>query len=152
MTERETKRPESVLVVVYTPDLCCLLLERVEPRGFWQSVTGSLHWGETAAEAAARELCEETGLDPAGLIDAGLERRFAIMPAWRQRYAPDVTENREHWWYLMLPEPRDIVLSEAEHCAYRWLDLDAAIALASSWTNKEALERLRASRDDLRAR
>jgi len=50
------KRPESVLVVVHTPTLECLLLERAEPRGFWQSVTGSLRHAETPAEAAAREL------------------------------------------------------------------------------------------------
>jgi dATP pyrophosphohydrolase len=67
------------------------------------------------------------------------------MPAWRHRYGPGVTENLEHWWYLELPEPRDIVLSDSEHRAYRWLDLDAAVELASSWTNKEALERLRAA-------
>ena len=60
----EFRRPESVLVVVHTPELDCLLLERVEPRGFWQSVTGTLRWAETPAECAARELAEETGLAP----------------------------------------------------------------------------------------
>jgi dATP pyrophosphohydrolase len=137
------KRPESVLIVVHTPDLRCLLLERVEPAGFWQSVTGSLRWDETPAEAAARELAEETGLPPAGLVDAGIDRRFTIMPSWRARFAPGVTENLEHWWYLVLPEPRAITVNRAEHTQYRWLDLDAAIERASSWTNREALERLR---------
>ena len=45
----EFRRPESVLVVVHTPALEVLLLERVEPRGFWQSVTGTLRWAETPA-------------------------------------------------------------------------------------------------------
>ncbi len=54
------KRPESVLVVVHTADQV-LLLERVRPAGFWQSVTGSLEAGETASQAAIRELGEETG-------------------------------------------------------------------------------------------
>src|SRR5690349_20502674 len=36
------KIPESVLVVIYTPDLQVLLLERADRPGFWQSVTGSL--------------------------------------------------------------------------------------------------------------
>ena len=31
------------------------MLRRHEPADFWQSVTGSLRWGESAAEAAARE-------------------------------------------------------------------------------------------------
>ncbi len=145
MTPSGYKRPESVLIVVYTPDLQCLMLERLAPAGFWQSVTGSLRWDETTADAAARELREETGLGPTGLVDAGIERRFLIAPEWRARYAPEVTENLEHWLYLVLPEQRDIVLSKTEHCAYRWLDLEAAITLASSWTNKEALALLRSS-------
>ncbi|MCX7271890.1 MAG: dihydroneopterin triphosphate diphosphatase, partial [Burkholderiales bacterium] len=36
-----TKIPESVLVVIHTPDLRVLLLERADHPGFWQSVTGS---------------------------------------------------------------------------------------------------------------
>ncbi|HEY5567780.1 MAG TPA: NUDIX domain-containing protein, partial [Gammaproteobacteria bacterium] len=50
-----------MLVVIYTRALDCLLLERVVPADFWQSVTGTLDWGETPAAAAAREVLEETG-------------------------------------------------------------------------------------------
>jgi len=146
MNERRFKRPESVLVVVHTPELRCLLLERVEPRGFWQSVTGSLEWGESSAAAAARELDEETGLDPAGLSDAHVVRRFPIAPSWRHRYAPDVTENVEHTWYLEIAAPVDVRLNAAEHARSEWLALDAAIARATSWTNREALVALRARR------
>jgi len=141
---RRYKRPESVLIVVHTPEFECLLLERVVPAGFWQSVTGSLRWGETPAQAAARELSEETGLDPLRLEDARVTRRFAIAPEWRARYAPDVTENIEHRWYLSVPSAVPIALNRAEHSAYRWLPLDDAIGRASSWTNREALEALRA--------
>jgi dATP pyrophosphohydrolase len=135
-------RPESVLVIVYTPALQCLLLERVRPEGFWQSVTGTLRWDETPAETAAREVREETGLDPANLSDAGVTRRFPILPEWRDRYAPDVAENTEHLWYLEIPEAREIELNPAEHRAYRWLELGEAIDTVSSWTNREGLERL----------
>ncbi len=140
---RRYKRPESVLVVVHTIDLLCLMLERVEPAGFWQSVTGSLTWDETVADAAARELREETGLDPAGLVDAGVARRFPIAPSWRHRYAPDATENVEHCWYLKLPALASIRLNPVEHRRFEWLALDAAIERASSWANREALEALR---------
>lgn len=144
MTDDGTRfrRPESVLVVVYTCDLECLVLERVEPPGFWQSVTGTLAWDETPADAAARELGEETGLDPAGLKDAGVTRQFPILPAWRARYAPGVSENVEHWWYLELAAPVPVRLDPAEHRAYEWLALDAAVGRVASWTNAEAFERL----------
>ena len=35
----EPKQPLSVLVVIHTPDLDVLLLERAAHPGFWQSVT-----------------------------------------------------------------------------------------------------------------
>jgi len=142
----EFRRPESVLVVVHTPELDCLLLERVEPRGFWQSVTGTLRWAETPAECAARELAEETGLAPFGLRDAHVQRRFPILPAWRSRYAPGVDSNVEHHWYLEVPEVRAVQLEPTEHSAYLWLPADAAIEKVASWTNREALQRLKDSR------
>jgi 8-oxo-dGTP pyrophosphatase MutT (NUDIX family) len=53
-----------------------LLLRRV-PRvgGFWQPVTGGVEAGETAAQAAAREVGEETAL-PGRLIPTGLGSGF----------------------------------------------------------------------------
>lgn len=142
----EFRRPESVLVVVHTPELDCLLLERVEPRGFWQSVTGTLHWAETPAECAARELAEETGLSAIGLRDAHVRRSFPILPAWRSRYAPGVDANVEHQWYLEVPEPRAVQLEPTEHVAYLWLPIDGAIERVASWTNREALQRLKDAR------
>jgi len=48
------KVPISVLVVVHTPDLQVLLLERADHRGYWQSVTGSQNEGETLEQTAVR--------------------------------------------------------------------------------------------------
>ena len=141
----EFKRPESVLVVVHTPDLDCLLLERKAPPGFWQSVTGSLRWDETPADCAARELREETGLEAAGLRDAHVQNSFPILPAWRSRYAPDVESNVEHVWYLELPVVCEVRLEPSEHVAYLWLPIDGAIEKVASWTNREALQRLTGS-------
>lgn len=141
---RRFRRPESVLVIVHTVALECLLIERVSPAGFWQSVTGTLGWDETPAEAAAREVREETGLDPSGLQDAGITRAFPILPAWRSRYAPEVTENLEYLFYLELPEQRRVTIDPAEHRGSVWLPVADAIAKVASWTNREGLERLAA--------
>ena len=163
----EFRRPESVLVVIHTPRRECLLLERTVPRGFWQSVTGTLRRRDTPAAAAVREVREETGLDciepgadtradrallrrlgpstsetPA-LTATGVTRRFPIRPEWRGRYAPGVTENLEHLFYLELPEACCVTLNADEHIAWRWMDLENAIGKVASWTNREALERLR---------
>jgi len=141
----EFKRPESVLVVVHTTRLDCLLLERVQPQGFWQSVTGTLRWDETPADCAARELTEETGLVAAGLRDAQVQQSFPILPAWRSRYAPEVESNLEHLWYLEVPDVLAVRLEPSEHVAYLWLPVAAAIEKVASWTNREALQRLRDS-------
>ena len=142
----EFRRPESVLIVVHTPALDCLLLERVEPRGFWQSVTGALRWAETPAECAARELAEETGLAPQGLRDARVQLSFPILPAWRSRYEPGVDSNLEHRWYLEVPEVRPVTIEPTEHVAYLWLPVEAAIERVASWTNRDALIDLKDSR------
>ncbi|MEJ2576441.1 MAG: dihydroneopterin triphosphate diphosphatase [Gammaproteobacteria bacterium] len=134
------KRPESVLVVVYTRAGEVLLLERTRPRGFWQSVTGSLGWGEAAPAAAVRELREETGLRAgARLVDLRRSASFNIVPPWRQRYAPGVHRNTEHWFALQLPARRLIRLNPGEHRQHRWLPWPLAAARAASWTNRAAI-------------
>lgn len=144
------RRPESVLVLVYTPDADVLLLKRVAPFEFWQSVTGSLDPGEVPADTARRELEEETGLLNEGtLIDTGVERTFRIDPRWLNRYPPGVTENREYEWRFRVDERVRIRIDETEHSEYRWFGIDDAIEHVWSWTNREALEALRLElRDD----
>jgi len=126
-------------VLVYTRAGEVLLLRRCEPADFWQSVTGSLREGESAAEAAVRELAEETGLVAAGLRDTGETRTFPIVPPWSARYAPGVTVNTEHLFLLELAERQPITLSPHEHGEFRWLGAEEAAAKASSWTNREAI-------------
>lgn len=138
--------PLSVLVVVHAAGGEVLLLRRVRPFDFWQSVTGSLQPGESHAQAAARELAEETGLgsDPAGALDfSGTERVFVIDPRWRHRYAPGTLENTEYEWRYRVPASCPIRINEREHSEYRWLAIDEAIETVWSWTNREALVALR---------
>ncbi|PLY13934.1 MAG: dihydroneopterin triphosphate diphosphatase [Sedimenticola sp.] len=134
------KRPESILVVIYTAGGEALMLRRTRPAGFWQSVTGSLGWGESPRHAAERELFEETGLQAQGrLNDCRRTVTFPILPEWRARYAPGVRFNREHWFLYRLPGRRLIRLNPEEHSEYRWLTLTRAAGLASSWTNRNEL-------------
>ncbi|HSH28277.1 MAG TPA: dihydroneopterin triphosphate diphosphatase [Thiohalobacter sp.] len=137
------KRPESVLVLVHTAAGEVLLLERIEPPGFWQSVTGSLEWGESPAAAALRELHEETGLKAgAALRDCRMQSRFPLLPTWRARYAPDVVENLEYVFAVCYATPPPIRLNPAEHRAWRWLPAAEAAVRAGSMTNREAIRRL----------
>ncbi|MGD8497655.1 MAG: dihydroneopterin triphosphate diphosphatase [Chromatiales bacterium] len=136
------KRPESVLVVVHTSDARVLMLRRRSPAEFWQSVTGSLEWGESPEAAARRELLEETGLATDGLEDRQRINRFPIVPPWRERYAPDANENIEHVFSLLLPEPCPVRLNDREHVEYRWATEPEALALASSYTNRDAIREL----------
>ena len=58
------KIPVSVLVVIHTPDLKVLVLERSNAPGFWQSVTGSLdREDEPLYQTATREDRKSTRLN-----------------------------------------------------------------------------------------
>ena len=142
MSERRYKRPESVLVVIYTRAGDVLLLRRCQPPDFWQSVTGSLEWEETDPTVTARrEVSEETGLcsDEGILINRHCTNRFPIKPEWRRRYDPAVTENTEYVFTLELPTPVSVQLSLGEHSEYVWLPREIAAARASSYTNRDAI-------------
>ena len=136
------KRPESVLILVYTELGHVLMLERNNPQGFWQSVTGSLEWGEASEHAAVRELFEETGLKDRPLVNCNMENSFPILPEWRHHYAPDVKENREYIYSLRLSAPCKIQLNPNEHNKYEWLEYRVAIQKCSSWTNRQAIEQI----------
>ncbi len=139
MTESRYKRPESVLVLVYSEDGQVLMLRRHEPPTFWQSVTGSLEWGEEAIDAARRELKEETGLDARGLEDCSSSRMFEIYEIFRERYEPGVTQNREHLFRLAVAEPCPVQLDMQEHAEYAWMPRVDAARRASSYTNRQAI-------------
>lgn len=135
------KIPISVLVVVYTPELEVLLLERADRPGFWQSVTGSQDEGETLNETAVRELREETGLDAARyeLTDWRRQNRYEIYRRWRSRYTPGVTHNVEHVFGLRVPQRLDVALQPREHLRHEWVPWRAAAEKVFSWSNAEAI-------------
>ena len=125
-------RMHEVMVVVHRPGPEFLVLLRSPARGgYWNLPAGGVEEGESAAEAASRELLEETGLhgDLAGL---GLELGYAKPPGWVRLDAfsagapagwePELDdEHVERRWcsereavdLLAYPEPREAVREAA---------------------------------------
>jgi len=139
------KLPESVLVVIHTPALDVLLLERADFAGFWQSVTGSrAAAAEPLAVTCAREVQEETGLARAAadFDDWSYTHRYSIYPQWRHRYAPGVTHNVEHLFGLRVEQRFAPRLAPREHRRWQWLNWREAADVCFSWTNAQAIRLL----------
>ena len=143
------KIPISVLVVIHTPALEILLIERAARPGYWQSVTGSIdRIGEPLEEAARREVFEETGIDAPPEVFArwNLVRTFEIYPHWRHRFAPGITHNDEHMFSLEVPAAVPVRLAPEEHTAWQWLPWQQAMEKCFSWTNRDAIRMLAETR------
>jgi dATP pyrophosphohydrolase len=139
------KLPVSVLVVVHTPELEVLLLERSSRPGYWQSVTGSLErLDEPLEDAARREVHEETGIDAAGaqFVRWPVANAFEIYAQWRHRFAPGTTHNTEHVFSLRLPGRIAVTLAPQEHRAQLWLPWREASDKCFSWSNRDAIRML----------
>lgn len=142
------KVPQSVLVVIYTPQLEVLLIRRADSPDteFWQSVTGSKDDpAETLDATARREVYEETGIDcrrgaplAGHLQDWHLENVYTIYPRWLHRYAPGVTHNTERVYGLRVPRGVPVVLSAREHTHFVWLPYLEAAQRCFSPSNAEA--------------
>ncbi|HEX6018464.1 MAG TPA: dihydroneopterin triphosphate diphosphatase [Burkholderiaceae bacterium] len=141
------KIPESVLVVIHTPALQVLLIERADKPGYWQSVTGSKNRpDEPLADTCVREVAEETriaigsGAVPRGALhDWQLVNVYEIYPVWRHRYAPGVTHNTEHVFGLTVPAGTTVTLNPREHLRHLWLPYRDAADRCFSPSNAEAI-------------
>lgn len=150
MTAPAHKIPESVLVVIHTPELQVLLLERARQPDFWQSVTGSKdRLDESWRDTALREVAEETGIVVGGagvpedaLQDWALENIYEIYPVWRHRYGPGVTHNTERVFSLCVPAGTPVQLAPSEHTQFAWLPWQEAADRCFSPSNAEAILQL----------
>ncbi len=138
------KIPESVLVVIHTPALEVLMLQRLDHPDYWQSVTGSLDTPvESPEDAAVREVAEETGLDARGrLVDWRIENRFKIFEYRLPLYRPGVTHNTEHVFGLTVSRDIEVRLAPREHSLHRWLAWREAAEQCLSWSNRDAIRLL----------
>ncbi|MFC3120805.1 dihydroneopterin triphosphate diphosphatase [Agaribacter flavus] len=136
------KRPESVLVVIFSEQGRVLMLQREDDPEFWQSVTGTMEIGETPIQTAYREIAEELGVvldvKKGQIKDCQQTNQYKIRDCWLHRYPKGTTKNTEHVFSVCIPEQSPIVLTE--HLDYLWLSKEEAIALAWSQTNKAAIK------------
>jgi dATP pyrophosphohydrolase len=147
---RPPKIPQSVLVVIHTPDRQVLLIERADKPGFWQSVTGSKDaLDEPFEQTCVREVEEETGIvigsaavPRSALRDWALRNVYEIYPVWRHRYAPGVTHNTEHVFGLTVPADTPVRLNPREHLRYAWWPWREAADRCFSPSNAEAILQL----------
>ncbi len=136
------KQPISVLVVIHTPDHEILLLERADFPEYWQSVTGSVEFGETLFNAAKRELLEETGLIAGRdgvLTDMKHSVHYEIFPQWQHRYPSGTHQNREYWFSFSVLLKQNIALSKREHTCFTWLPATDAAEKVFSPSNRDAI-------------
>ena len=85
--------------------------------GTWQMVSGGIESGETAMQAALREIQEETGLIPRALYSADAVETFYMPSHDKITFVPV---------FVAFVEDLDISLSPQEHDVYEWLSFEDA--------------------------
>jgi dATP pyrophosphohydrolase len=104
-----------------------LVLHRTPPDAYWHVVAGVVEPAETFAEAARRELREETGLD-AECADLAAPQAYPVPADMAHLYAPNVRTVAVETFAVDAPKGWEPVLNE-EHDDFRWCTLDEALAL-----------------------
>ena len=101
-------------------DIRFLILKRAETKIYehlWQGVAGKIEPGESAPEAAKRELMEETGLTPKLMFVADHVSRFYEAHGDRINLVP----------VFGIEVDSDIVTLSDEHCEFKWVTLEEAL-------------------------
>jgi 8-oxo-dGTP pyrophosphatase MutT (NUDIX family) len=137
--------PREVAVFVHRGDQL-LVLHRAQD-DYWHVVAGALEQGETFAEAAARELREETGL-VAAPTDMGLEQTYAITERERPLYPAGTSGVVIGNFRVEAPAGWDPELNE-EHDRHEWAEFAVARELMQWLETQEAIDVLA---EQLRAR
>ena len=103
-----------------------LLVKRIPARGgFWQTLTGRHEAGESAPQAAARELREETGF-PAPVEELGYAHSFVLKRSGDDQAGPPLFA-RETAFAARVPPGSEPRLDPREHDEHRWAPLDEAL-------------------------
>jgi 8-oxo-dGTP pyrophosphatase MutT (NUDIX family) len=119
-------REHEILVVVLRGDETLVLHRAPAGGGYWHLVAGGVEPGETPAEAAARELAEEVGLQ--GEV-VPLAYRFDYVPTPEERLRREFgAAVAVDCFEIEAPVGWEPVL-DSEHDEYRWCSVAEAVAL-----------------------
>jgi bis(5'-nucleosidyl)-tetraphosphatase len=150
------RRPDKILVYLYRRPSASsraaavryLLLQRQPQKShsgnIWQTVVGSVRWGEERIEAARREVFEETGLTMLrGITAIGYAFSFPIRLPKDQKswYPPGRTTIDNTVFAAEVIGSRPVRLCP-EHQAYGWFTFEEALAKLHWEEDKEGLLRL----------
>lgn len=110
-----------------------LLVQRGEGsyKGEWTLITGRIERGETAWQAAVREVQEETGLSLAALYSAGFCDQF---------YSPSFETVEVVPVFVGVAGPKPQVVLNGENSAFRWSGLRDAAELMPFHGHRVALD------------
>jgi dihydroneopterin triphosphate diphosphatase len=104
--------------------------------GVWSNVTGRIEAGETAWQAAAREIREEADLVPTALYSAGFTEQFYNIVANCIEVVPV---------FVGLVAADRAVTINAENSDHRWVSFDEAVALVPFAGHRAALRHIRSA-------
>ena len=90
--------------------------------GEWCQVSGSIEEGETAWQAALRELQEETGQRPRAFYSADICEQF---------YEPQRDAITMAPVFVAYIDPAAQVMLNEEHSAHRWVSIDQAVDMVT---------------------
>ena len=131
--------PQEVFVFVRRDDEFLVLHRSPEQGAYWHCVAGALEPGESFAEAAARELREETGLVA---VPVDLRRSYQYdIEGWEPHFRPGADRVVVECFLVEAPAGWEPAL-DWEHDAYRWCPGDEAAALLYWPEAREVLREL----------
>ncbi|MFZ2491919.1 MAG: lipoyl(octanoyl) transferase LipB [Thermoanaerobaculia bacterium] len=119
-----------------------LLLHRRPQRGnFWQPITGAIEPGETALDAARRELGEETG-QTAEPLPLEMQQSFMIESSFLEAQYDAPVIASELAYHARLDSTAPVRIDAEEHDNWGWVPFSRAYEMIRWTDDREALERL----------
>lgn len=133
--------PHEVFIVVRRGEEYLVVHRSPEGGAYWHGIAGGLEEGETYAEAAARELFEETGLS-AQPVEVAPPFVYSLdeEPEYREQF-PDAEGITVGCFLVDVPAGWEPFLND-EHDDYRWCSQEEAVELLHWPEPKELLRSL----------